>query len=385
MKILMFAIASSYTPKLGYQENLLSKAFADKGHQVIIISENYCYENGIRLEKNEDTFYDGKVLVIRKKYFKFLNDFISGKVRYIRKIKNLLDDIKPDLIFHHGLATLSMLEINKYVKKNNMTYIVDSHEDYNNSATNFLSKYILHKTFYRFIIWLSDKYISKYYYVSTECKKFITEIYKVKNSKTKYLPLGYYDLEEISYQNRQKLRLKMGIKPDTIVFIHSGKLDVKKNTMSIIEAFSMNRSSRLKLFIIGKILDKKLEKEILYTISNDRRITFIPWLEQETLNEYIMISDVYLQPGTQSSTFHIGAKYGNLLVSSWNESYQDLYGDSIIYVSNKNDLNNLIVNLLKDNSILKKSNRSKEISINKLDYSKQVDLILKNYIRKNYE
>lgn len=378
MKILMIAIASSYTPNMGYQENLLSKAFVDKGHQVIIISDNYCFENGQLSLKNEETFYDDKVLVVRKKYKFFLTSYLSGKIRFISKLEKFISEINPDLIFHHGLATLSMIQINQYAKKNNIKYIVDSHEDYNNSATNFISKIFLHKMFYRLIILLSDKHISKYYYISHESKKFIVEMYKIKESKTKYLPLGYYSEEDTEQilKDRIEIRSSYGILQDDLVFIHTGKFDSKKNTISILEIFSKLKNSNLKLFIIGKILDNKIENLINEMLYKDQRITFIPWINTSELNRYISASDIYLQPGTQSATFHLAASKGNLLVSSRNFNYQILYGESIIYIDQNYSLNDFFKEIIYDKSLIKMSECSKRIAIEKLNYISQVDIII---------
>lgn len=380
----MIAVASSYTPNMGYQENLLSKAFVDKGHEVIILSNDSYYKDGVLIKTDENNFYDDKIFVIRKRYIKIFNDYISSKIRAVKNLKKLLIDINPDIIFHHGLATYAMLEINKYCRLKKIHYLVDSHEDLNNSARNVISKLFLHSIFYRLIIKKSDKYIKKYYFISYESKKFIEKYYRVNPKKTEYLPLGFYNYNDglILHNIRLEIRKKHSINTDDIVFIHSGKIDESKRTDRIINAFVNTKIQSFKLIIIGRIIDNNYEKMIKNKSIDDSRIMFFDWMNSDMLYNYMIASDVYLQPGTQSSSFHLAANAKNLLVSSRNKSYEELYFDSIIYLDKDYSLEDLFRELSLSNEILSKRFKSEKIAKEILDYSSQVDKILREYCEK---
>ena len=60
-----------------------------------------------------------------------------------------IEKAKPDLIFIHGCQFLDMKYVVKYVKKYACKVYVDNHADFSNSATNWISKNILHKGLWR--------------------------------------------------------------------------------------------------------------------------------------------------------------------------------------------------------------------------------------------
>ena len=56
-----------------------------------------------------------------------------------------IERINPDVLFVHGVQFLDLTEVVKYKKRNDYVKMyVDNHADFSNSATNFLSRYILH-------------------------------------------------------------------------------------------------------------------------------------------------------------------------------------------------------------------------------------------------
>ncbi len=163
MKILHVGIAANFTEGMLYQDNLLSEQNVRDGHTVVFIANCRKYEEGklVRVDK-EDKVLDNGVRLIRVDYDYILNGFISEKFRKVDALYNMVEVIKPDVILFHGTCGYALKDVARYKKNNpNIKLYVDSHEDFNNSATNFLSRYILHNVFYKNILRSCLKYIDK--------------------------------------------------------------------------------------------------------------------------------------------------------------------------------------------------------------------------------
>jgi len=175
MKILMVSLASSFTESMSYQENILLDQIQKNGNEAIIITTCYKYEKGEKITTpEEDKLLCNGARLIRKKYINIIGSLITEKVRLVKQLYQLIEDIQPDVVFCHGLQTYEMLTIKKYIILHpEVKFFVDSHEDFNNSATNFLSKQILHKIFYKKIIQCTLPYINKIFCVGYECFAFL--------------------------------------------------------------------------------------------------------------------------------------------------------------------------------------------------------------------
>ena len=148
MRILHCCLSCFYIDGYNYQENMLPRQNKRDGHEVEIIAstETYIDNKTLGYVRSRTYFNEDGIKVIRVAYSKFLPLFLMKKIRSYSGVYSLLEEFKPDVILHHGVASREIKTIIKY-KKNypGVKIFIDSHEDYNNSATNFLSKNILHK------------------------------------------------------------------------------------------------------------------------------------------------------------------------------------------------------------------------------------------------
>ena len=116
MRIVHIAPNSPYNDYWGYQENLLPKYQKKLGHDVVLITTTKMHKDGkiIEGEEKEYTLSDG-VKVIRKSYKSFQNNTLTGVLTYI-PVYQLLKELKPDLIFYHGLVSYTIVDVVKYKK-----------------------------------------------------------------------------------------------------------------------------------------------------------------------------------------------------------------------------------------------------------------------------
>ena len=164
MKILHICLASHYTEGMTYQDNLLPDQNAKDGHETIVVSDCYKYDNG-KLVKvpEEDRVLESGVRLIRFEYTSIINKTLSSKIRKVKKLKQLLNKEKPDVILYHGVGGWELLTVSKFKKLNQSTKIyVDSHQDFNNSGTFKLSLALQYKIFNKALVNLTKDYIDKY-------------------------------------------------------------------------------------------------------------------------------------------------------------------------------------------------------------------------------
>ncbi|BCZ49020.1 hypothetical protein psyc5s11_50870 [Clostridium gelidum] len=364
MKIVLIGLASVFTEGMTYQDNLLANQLRYDGHEITIISECYKYQDGVIVKTHEeDKVLPNGIHLVRIKYRNILGDFISGKIRAVKGLYNILEQECPDIIFHHGLQSYELLTIVKYKKKHtDIKIFLDSHEDFNNSATNFLSKYILHKMYYKYIIRRVLPYIDKVFCVAYESFDFLRQLYGVPDNLMEFYPLGGIILDEsIREEKRIKIRKKLMLKNANILMVHSGKMDKLKRTDEIIKAFMQVKSDKFRLLLIGTMQDD-VKKDIFPLIESDNRIKFLGWKNGDELLNYLCACDLYVQPGTQSATMQNALCCGSAAALYPYSSHKYLLKDSVFYIETINDMMNLFDDISRNPEILEK----KQIQSNKL-------------------
>ena len=119
MKIVHIMISCFYIEGSGYQENLLSKAHKRAGHDVTIISSQYCFNSKyepLTRPAGEYINDDGiKVIILPDN--KRLPSILGTYQRKCKGLYATLDNVKPDIIFMHGLTEKDGYDAAKYVSR----------------------------------------------------------------------------------------------------------------------------------------------------------------------------------------------------------------------------------------------------------------------------
>lgn len=304
MKIVFLGLASTYTPGLTYQDNYLCTQTLADGHAVTYLSNPEKFVNGEIVETGaEDTVLPDGLHLIRLPYVKLGLNIVTKKFRAFRGVYDILEREKPDLIFCHNLQYWSVRDVVRYKKDHPaVKFYADTHTDYNNSGTNWLSLHVLHRIFYRHLVRLVLPYLDRYFYVADECRQFSHEVYGIPNEKMEFYPLGGTLLSDGEYAAiRAKRRAELGLGENDRLYIHSGKLDALKRTDELLRAFSAVDDPHAVLAVIGSI-PREREAVLLPLIAADKRIRYLGWKSGEELQEYLCAADLYCQPGSQSAT-----------------------------------------------------------------------------------
>ena len=381
MKILM--ICDFFHQDQMYQENLLTKYYLKKGHEVTILASTtesiFDYYNGVYNKSNKpNTYYYNNFKVIRLKYS--LN--LLNKVRCLKGLRNAINEENPDIIYVHGFM-LNLFEAIRYKSSYNCKIIYDSHADLSNSGNNWISLNLLHRVFYRFIIKFLYKKIDKIFYITPEGGYFLNRFYKIPYKYMDLLPLGA-DTDCINGLKKQSskssIRTKYNINKSDFVIFTGGKLNKIKKTSLVIELVNNLKNSSVHLFIIGKSFDEDYDSELKNLANKNPRIHFTGWVGSNEIYKFMVISDVAIFPYSQSVLWQQCIVAGLPLIVGSGPGIDANYlnRNNNIFILNEKEINidsikKIVVKLINDNKLLKRIKKNTFEASKFLDYNKLAD------------
>ena len=266
MRIIHICLCGTYTDGLGYQENYLAKYHRKSGNDVFLIANEWAFDNEGKRIQSCDTDYtnaDG-VHVFR---LKCKPGKVANTLRVYPEISNLVKELQPDILFIHGCAFWSIHKLAAYLKKHNVVRVyVDNHADYSNSATNWLSKNILHRIIWRSCAKAIESYTRKFYGVLPARVDFLTELYGLRSKKCELLVMGADDdAVEAAAKPEVKaaIREKYGIAADDFLVMTGGKIDMfKTQTLLLMEAARKIQNPKVRLIVFGSLVPELKKKAL---------------------------------------------------------------------------------------------------------------------------
>lgn len=308
MKIVHLCVSCFYIDGFSYQENELVAQNILDGHDVIVIASTETYGEDRNISYMEPGEYVGSdgAKVFRLPYRKLLPHSVMKKLRMHPGVYQLLEREAPDVILFHGLCGWELLTVASYKRSHpTVKLYVDSHEDFNNSARTFVSKYFLHLGFYRSIVKRCLSSIDKVLCVSVDTINFVRDFYDVQQAAIEFFPLGGKTYTDDEFSDvRLKTRGSYSVRSDEVVFIQSGKIDRTKKLLESLTAFTVLDDSNFRFFIVGHLHDE-IAGEVQAFINRDPRIQFLGWKSPGELRDLLCAADIYVQPGSQSATMQM--------------------------------------------------------------------------------
>ena len=123
------------------------------------------------------------------------------------------------------------------------------------------------------------------------------------------------------------------------------------------------------MIIIGNIPDDN--RNLYNLIKEDKRVKYLGWKSGDDLLEYICASDVYMQPGSQSSTSLTAVCCGLPILLYPSISYREMFDTNVFWAKDKREIKEILEKIVENPNILKDmSKRSYEIAKNTFDYKK---------------
>jgi hypothetical protein len=379
MRILHLMLSCFYIDNYNYQENVLPRQNKLDGHDVQIIASTQTFVDNVHPGYlNPGTYIneDG-IPVIRLPFTKIVNNTISSKLKIYPKVYQHLISFSPDVIFCHGMQTYELKTLIKYKTNNpDVRLYFDSHADFNNSAKGFLSRNILHRLYYKWLISQALPFIDKIFCINYESIVFLQKMYEIPRNKLVIYPLGGVVLEDdIRNNKRRNLRKTLNLSETDILLIHCGKMEKAKCTEDIMKAFFNIKRSNLRLILIGSMA-KDIELSAKVYLQNDSRIKYLGWKNTSELADYLCAGDLYVQPGSQSATMQNALCYGCAAALYPYESHTYLLGDRVFYIETLEDMEHLFEEISLNRNILEKKRKlSFEFAKSTLDYKKLAALL----------
>lgn len=345
-----------YAEGWAYHRNIMSRQNSMDGHEVMILTTKYTMDRDGNPEKTREMNYTNEfgVRVVRLDDRWKLPQYIQTKIRSIRGIYEELYQFRPDAIMVHNIAFASLGEVIRYKKDFPETELYgDTHADKWNSATNFVSKYLLNRIFYRYIIKKYIKNFDRFFYISAETKEFLETEFRLDTSDFELDPLCCEVIsEERKGLYKNSIRKELKLADHAILFVHSGKLSRGKKTKELLEAFYRVKSPEIVLVIIGSIPEKE-KKELDFLIKRDERVVFLGWKKEDELKKYLAAADLYLQPGTQSITMMNSLACGTPVMVYPHRSYGIYCNGCEFLVESEKDIQTVIEKVKENPGLLK--------------------------------
>lgn len=339
MKIVHLCLACFYPDFFSYQENMLPKFHKEMGLDVEVIASFLGFDqNGklsIKKELPSSYINEHGIKVTRLPYL--LNNMVGFKLKSFAGLQEALDSASPNMLFIHGCQFINISTIVRYLKKhsNVITYI-DNHADFSNSATNWISKNILHKIIWRHYAQSINPFVKKWYGVLPARVDFLKNVYGLPADKIEFLPMGADDnlVEKYSLPEvRLKYRKKYGIAEDDLLIVTGGKIDLaKKQILLLMDAVNQIDNSKLKLIVFGSVvpeLKDEVEKRCL------NKVKYIGWLSSEESYPNYAMADLVVFPGRHSVYWEQVAGMGiPMVVKYWDGTTHVDRGGNVKFLRN---------------------------------------------------
>lgn len=302
MKIVHICLAARYVEGFGYQENIIPQIHKDMGHEVLILTSEYEFDNSYNRKKRESNDYINNYGIRVKSLKKSKRYGYISRFNDYDGIKLELEKFSPDIIFVHGGQFLALKDVISYCKKNKKIKLyIDQHADYYNTSIENWKSRIVQKNIYGRYMRKAVKYAAKFWGVTPWRCQYLHEVYGIPLEKIELLIMGgddrkidFYNQEEI----RKRIREQLDLKENDFVIISGGKINRAKNIHRLMEAVSRIREKKIRLVVFGQPLED-IKKEFL-SLSEDSNIKYIQWINSDDVYDYFLSADLAVFPGTHS-------------------------------------------------------------------------------------
>lgn len=168
-----------------------------------------------------------------------------------------------------------------------------------------------------------------------------------------FYPLGGLLFSPDDYsEKRARRRAELGLAPNELLLVHSGKLDSLKRTAELLQAFSAVPNLRAKLAVIGSI-PAEMENILQPLLAGDSRVSYLGWKSAEDLLEYLCAADLYCQPGGPSVTMQNAICCGCPVLSFPHEAYVKMLDcGEFFWVRKQKDMESVFSTLAKAPEVL---------------------------------
>ena len=306
MKIVHICLSGGgYTEGLTYQENIIPKYQIREGHEVALITTEYCLHEGNwgLCNTEKDYFNNYGLHVIRLPFAYNLPYKINKQIGIFNGTMQVLEKLKPEVIYVHNIQFQDIRTIARYKKKHrDVKVYVDNHADFSNSARNWVSQNILYRFWWKPCAKKIESCTEVFWGVMPSRIAFLQNVYGIAASKTDLLVMGADDEcveRAASPEVKKRVREQFHINESDFLIVTGGKIDAfKTQTLLLMEAVRNIQSHKVKLLVFGSV-DENLKEQLL-KLTDGKKVQYIGWAKGEQSYEYFAASDLVVFPGRHS-------------------------------------------------------------------------------------
>lgn len=321
-------VTHHYIDGWGYQDNLLPKYQQKEGHDVVVLTNNSHLPSSCRddiIRKGND-YYDGYVRI--RKFKSHLNTNNSGYL--CSGLYRLLVKEKPELIFHHGIDSSSLIVCALYKKRHiGCVLFVDNHVDEINQSTNKLWLLFNNRLLLSSVVKLLSSTIDYFWGVTPLRCDYLQNVFKAPSEKVGLLPFGG-DSEIIDSipDNIVQLRSRYSIPSSSFVIITGGKMDATKGTINLLNVFSKLKQTYPQLHLV---LFGKADESVQRMAENINGTTMIGWCNRQETLSLLKLSNVAVWPLLHTTLIDDAISVGTPIIAkrSGNVSHYEVHKNGI--------------------------------------------------------
>lgn len=302
-KVVHLCLANFYTDGYSYQENMLPKFHQKLGYETAIIASLDTFNKaGQFVQYSGDLVYRNEYDILVRRLPYRSPEKLYRILRRYQGVREALEQAKPDMLFIHGCQFSDIDIVADYLKAHpDVKVYVDNHADFNNSATNYLSRNILHRRIWKRCAHVIEPYTSKFYGVVPARVDFLKEMYGLPAHKCDLLVMGADDdavEQALRPEVRAERRRAWGVSDDDIVIVTGGKIDHNKpQVLTLMRVVNSLSDSRVKLIVFGSVADD-LKAEFDSSLTD--KVIHIGWRRSEDIYEDFAAADLVAFPGLHS-------------------------------------------------------------------------------------
>ena len=323
MKILH--IDETFHPAYGYQANPLAKFQQKQGNEVYIATptKDFLYpvykdfgDDGSGLEEQDKQYMDSTgVQIIRVP----AKGYIMGRLNYGKEIFEVVEQVKPDVLFVHCVETLTAMRF--LWKRPGYPMMFDSHM-LSMASHNKLAK--AYEVVYRNVF---TRIIKKngFYVIRTQDDDYVNSHLGIPERLTPFISFGtdtilFSPNEEV----RNRFRQEQDIGRDDFVVVYTGKLIENKGGKLLAESFRKKFDVPVTLVCVGRPLDDDYGREVQKILNeSENRIIMFPTQNYLDLAQFYQAADLSIFPKQCSMSFYDAQACGLPVVSEANNVNRD--------------------------------------------------------------
>jgi len=371
-------IVNVFDPRRGYEEFYLAKKQVEYGLNVsIVTSDRYGYGNR-KWAPGSRTIEGIKVHRLRS-LFKFRGNVWPLKPSELAK---LIKSFHPQIVHCHGL--LSPLSIEALLLKDLFRYKMVGDVITGDSPLTFV---LLPKFKVFFNLWISRN-VDAFFACTKAVEEFLIRNMNIPQKKVHFIPLAAdHELFKLDNSRREKTRSRLGLSPEDIVAIYTGKFLPSKRIHDLLMSSKpiIKANRRFKILLVGDGPEhyKEKLKSMVSELGIAKNVLIIRTVHRRDLPNFYNAADFAVWPGIFSISIIEAMACGLPVIiakSDWTSHYLEYENGFCFRAGDVITLASLLSKLIQDDELRRAmGKRSRKLVEDRLNYDKTTNQYIEVY------